>query len=261
LTKLATTEAVRRGGSYSHAVVSWIDADGYPTTVGTDFGTEPESSTVTLGPFHADLKPAAGQELCVTFSHIRPQKGVGYDERRYVNVWGEAAITGRNVELVATRAAGWDEAEVPFFEYAERNVPRARNYLMELGATVKLSPFCGRQGSQGRELNVVLLEVPRTGDLAIEQERVDRVRCLRVEHQRAQLFWQDERSTRMDQEHRVPHGEEPDRGWRLRIRQNGVREVNQVRPVLVAHRSQLHPVGNVAHLAHVDAHPARDVLE
>lgn len=141
MTRLATTEAVRRSGGYSHAVVSWIDKDGYPTTVGTDFGTDPESSTVSLGPFPTGLQPAEGQNLCVTFSHIRPQKGVGYDERRYINLWGAARPTGANVEVVASRAAGWDEAEVPFFEYAERNVPRARNYLSELGATVKLSPF------------------------------------------------------------------------------------------------------------------------
>lgn len=141
MTTLATTEAVRRAATYRQAVLSWVDADGYPMSLGASFSADPASSTVSLGPLAEGPRPRDGQEVCVTFSHIRPQKGVGYDERRYVNIWGTACSDGRGLRVVADRATGWDEAEVPFFEYAERSVPEGRSYLAELGANVRLSRF------------------------------------------------------------------------------------------------------------------------
>lgn len=141
MTTLTTGEAVKRAGGYKQAVLSWVDADGYPMTVSGSFNTDPAAGTVRVGPLPKDIRPPSGQVVCVTFSHIRPQRGVGYDERRYVNLWGPVAIDGESVSITADRAAGWDEAEVPFFEYAERNVPRARSYMSELGAQLRLSPF------------------------------------------------------------------------------------------------------------------------
>ena len=138
---LTTREALRRSESYRHAVLSWVDADGYPNSVGASFRSDPWASTVVVGPLAQAARPPSGSEVCVTFSHIRPQRGVGYDERRYVNLWGTAEQEGEHIRLVATRAAGWDEAETPFFEYAERNVPQARSYLASLGANVRLSRF------------------------------------------------------------------------------------------------------------------------
>lgn len=141
MSSLTTVEALRRSVSYSHAVLSWVDADGYPNSVGAPFRSEPATSAVTVGPLADAAKPPPGSEVCVTFSHIRPQRGVGYDERRYINLWGTAERDGDNIRLVATLATGWDEAETPFFEYAERNVPQARSYLASLGANVRLSRF------------------------------------------------------------------------------------------------------------------------
>lgn len=140
MSTLTSVEAVRRAASYNHAVLSWVDADGYPNSVGAPFRSNPPS-TVVVGPLAEGARPPAGSEVCVTFSHIRPQRGVGYDERRYINLWGTAERDGENIRLVATRATGWDEAETPFFEYAERNVPQARSYLESLGANVRLSRF------------------------------------------------------------------------------------------------------------------------
>ena len=58
---------------------------------------------------------------------------MGYDERRYVNLWGTAEPAGDGLRVAVRRASGWDEAETPFFEYAERGVPAGRDYLDELG--------------------------------------------------------------------------------------------------------------------------------
>jgi 1,4-dihydroxy-2-naphthoate octaprenyltransferase len=85
--------------------------------------------------------PADGAEVGLLFSHIRPQPGIGYDERRYVNAWGAAAVRGDRVIVRVDTATGWDEAEVPFFEYAERTLPEAKRYMAEVGASPRLSPF------------------------------------------------------------------------------------------------------------------------
>jgi 1,4-dihydroxy-2-naphthoate octaprenyltransferase len=50
-------------------------------------------------------------------------------------------VRGRNVHVRPTRATGWDEAETPFFEYAERNVAVGRDYLDKAGARPHLSAF------------------------------------------------------------------------------------------------------------------------
>ena len=141
MSSLTTTEALRRSETYRHAVLSWVGEDGYPTSIGAEFRSDPWSSTVVIGPLSPNVGPPDGVEVCVTFSHIRPQRGVGYDERRYINLWGTAESESDHVRMVATRATGWDEAETPFFEYAERNVPQARSYLESLGAHVHLSRF------------------------------------------------------------------------------------------------------------------------
>ena len=70
------------------------------------------------------------REVSVTGSHIRPQPGIGYDQRRYLSVWGRASAAAHGVvTFTGSRAWGWDEAQVPFFEYSERGVPQAHRYL------------------------------------------------------------------------------------------------------------------------------------
>jgi 1,4-dihydroxy-2-naphthoate octaprenyltransferase len=133
MAKLDLTDAVTRAQTYSHAVVSFVDADGYPMSVAGEFRTDPDTATLDIGPLAGEVLPAAGAEVCVTFSHIRPQTGVGYDERRYINLWGPAAPEGDRLRITAVRATGWDEADIPFFEYAERSVPVAHEYMEEVG--------------------------------------------------------------------------------------------------------------------------------
>ncbi len=141
MSRLEVEDAVRRAAGYPHAIVSYVDAEGYPLSVAGQFATDPAARTVEVGPLAAGTLPTSGQEVCVTFSHIRPQPGVGYDERRYVNLWGIATVTGDRLRLAVNLATGWDEAEVPFFEYAERNVPAGRSYLDAIGSEPRLSAF------------------------------------------------------------------------------------------------------------------------
>jgi 1,4-dihydroxy-2-naphthoate polyprenyltransferase len=139
MARLAVEEAVRRSAAYGHAVLSWVGADGFPVSVAGE--SRGDGTELRIGPLAAEVRPAAGQEVCVTFSHIRPRPGVGYDERRYVNLWGPAAPAGEVVTVRAERASGWDEAETPFVEYAERNVPAGLAYLEQRGRRPRLPAF------------------------------------------------------------------------------------------------------------------------
>ncbi|MEO7296103.1 MAG: prenyltransferase [Candidatus Limnocylindria bacterium] len=114
--------------NYPHVVISWIDESGYPTSVATTFETDADAGTVILASPEGMPIPT-DREINVTGSHIRPQPGIGYDERRYLQLWGRTT-DGRTFS--PTRAWGWDEAEIPFFEYSERSVPQSRRYLAAL---------------------------------------------------------------------------------------------------------------------------------
>jgi 1,4-dihydroxy-2-naphthoate octaprenyltransferase len=137
---LAVDEAVKRARAYPHGVISWVGADGYPMTIAAPHADAADDELV-LGPLPAKSMPAKGTTVGVIFSHIRPVANYGYDERRYVNVWGAAQSKGGVLRVRPTRATGWDETETPFFEYAERNVPRGRDYLAKVGARPHLSAF------------------------------------------------------------------------------------------------------------------------
>jgi 1,4-dihydroxy-2-naphthoate polyprenyltransferase len=68
----------------------------------------------------------------VIVSHIRPQD-TGYDERRYIQLWGAVQRTEDGLELIPERFHTWDEKKVPFFQYSEQTVPQARRHLRGLG--------------------------------------------------------------------------------------------------------------------------------
>ncbi|HET6810412.1 MAG TPA: UbiA family prenyltransferase [Acidimicrobiales bacterium] len=136
---LTIPDALDRVSRYERAVVAWVGTDGYPVSAAADFSVEAAAGTLTVGPVAAELGPPDGDDVIVTFSHVRPQPGVGYDQRRYVNLWGRAERAGDLLRVDVGRASGWDESETPFFEYAERSVGTARRYLDEVGSRPRLS--------------------------------------------------------------------------------------------------------------------------
>ena len=125
------------GERFEHAVIVFVDGEGYPLSVATDFRADPDRGVVALDAVAGDeVQPPLGEQVNVVFSHIRAQPGIGYDERRYVSLWGKLTRADGGDELVLTpdRALGWDEEEVPFFEYSERSVPQARRYFEQVSA-------------------------------------------------------------------------------------------------------------------------------
>ena len=139
----------RRGlgklSGYPFHVLSWVDAGGYPMSVAIGASINEGAGTATFVP-PAGLSVPTDREISLTGSHIRPQPGYGYDQRRHVTVWGHAVRRGEVLVLTATSAWGWDEQELPFFEYSERSVGQSHRYFdalsTERGTPVKprLSP-------------------------------------------------------------------------------------------------------------------------
>jgi 1,4-dihydroxy-2-naphthoate octaprenyltransferase len=118
---------------FAHAVVVFIGRDGYPVGVAADFRVDVDRGVLTLvPPAGEEVVPPEDAEINIIVSHIRPQE-IGYDERRYVQLWGRLRRTRSGLELAPVRHHTWDERKVPFFQYSEQTVPQAHRYLEELG--------------------------------------------------------------------------------------------------------------------------------
>jgi 1,4-dihydroxy-2-naphthoate polyprenyltransferase len=128
--ELSARAGLEKLATYPHAILAWVGDDGYPVNVAVSASVEAAAdSAVFAAP--AGFRVPLDREVSLTGSHIRPQPGYGYDERRHVTVWGRvtASDDGPTLRLRAERAWGWDEAELPFFEYSERSTGQSRKYF------------------------------------------------------------------------------------------------------------------------------------
>jgi 1,4-dihydroxy-2-naphthoate polyprenyltransferase len=119
---------------FAHAVIAFVGEDGYPMSVATDFSVDSAGGTLRLRAVAGEAQPPVDERVNVVFSHIRPQPGIGYDERRYVSLWGPLRRTAEGFEFEPDREQHWDEQEMTFFEYSERGVPQAHRYLEQVSA-------------------------------------------------------------------------------------------------------------------------------
>ncbi|MGZ9160711.1 MAG: UbiA family prenyltransferase [Candidatus Limnocylindrales bacterium] len=122
-----------RLAGYPYQIASWVDDAGYPVSVAVEAVVDPVGLTATFATPEGLIIPT-DRLVSMTGSHIRPQPGYGYDERRHVTVWGRATVGDHAVTLTGRTAWGWDEREVPFFEYSERSAPQSRKYFDALSA-------------------------------------------------------------------------------------------------------------------------------
>ncbi len=131
--ELDARTGLQKLATYPYQIATWIDSTGYPMSVAVEAQIDPASGTARFKPPAGLYTPTTG-DVSLTGSHIRPQPGYGYDERRHVTVWGPALMSEGTVALRGRTAWGWDEAEVPFFEYSERSVPKSRKYFDALSS-------------------------------------------------------------------------------------------------------------------------------
>ncbi|MEA2683532.1 MAG: 1,4-dihydroxy-2-naphthoate polyprenyltransferase [Chloroflexota bacterium] len=133
------TRAVGSLSLYSHAVLVSTGSDGYPISAATDFKVD--GDRVLLRPIRFGQEIPASADVRVAFSHIRPQAGVGYDERTYVEFSGTLDRGAEEWVFTPTSVRGWAEADIPFMELCERALPQARRYMaglsQERGVEVK----------------------------------------------------------------------------------------------------------------------------
>ncbi len=125
--------ALDKLATYPFQIATWVDDAGYPVSVAVEATIDPASLEARFAAPAGMALPASGA-ISLTGSHIRPQPGYGYDERRHVTAWGSGSVADGVVTMTADKAWGWDEAEVPFFEYSERSVGQSRKYFDALSA-------------------------------------------------------------------------------------------------------------------------------
>jgi len=134
--QLAT--ALTKLRAYPYANLFWVDDDGVPIAVAVEaFSVDVPNARVSLPAPAGDMVAVpSDRPVGLIAGHIRRQPGIGYDERRYVELWGRARVDGGRLLFVPDDAWGWDEAELPFMEYSERGVEQAIRYFGGLSARV-----------------------------------------------------------------------------------------------------------------------------
>lgn len=126
-------DALSRLGNYSHAVLVVPGDSGYPLSVATSFKVV--DGMVDVGPVSTGpsvIRDTSDARL--VFSHIRPYPGVGYDQRRYIELSGVLSVRPAAWQFAPSGARGWDEKELSFPELVQRAVPQGRRYLAALSA-------------------------------------------------------------------------------------------------------------------------------
>jgi len=123
---------------YSEVSLSFIDDDGYPFSIPVSVEIDQENEIVKIAKPRT-LSKIEGREISLTFNHIVPLPVGGYTDRRYIVLWGKLTDAVDGYRLKPAKSYVWDEKEVPFFQYSEMKVTRARRYLDELNEKPWLS--------------------------------------------------------------------------------------------------------------------------
>ena len=143
LTKLA---------GYPYQIASWVDDAGYPVSVAVEATIDPAGG-VAMFPAPAGFTVPTGRPVSLTGSHIRPQPGYGYDERRHVTVWGPVS-TGADGRTGVPRSA--DSAS----KYL-RDWPSERSEYSKNGTSASSQPQARSAASVGRPSDEAMT-VPQT---------------------------------------------------------------------------------------------------
>jgi hypothetical protein len=102
---LEASEGLTKLATYPHKILAFVGPDGYPISVAVEATIDPASGVASFAA-PAGFAVPADADISLTGSHIRPQPGYGYDERRHVTVWGRAATDGGSRSAPRGRGAG-----------------------------------------------------------------------------------------------------------------------------------------------------------
>jgi len=135
---LVSKDLLAKAASYSEVSLSFVDTDGYPFSIPVHVKVDQASEMVKIAKPRT-LPSLDDKKIALMFNHITPLPAGGYTERRYIVLWGKLVDTGNEFHFKPVKGYLWDEKEVPFFQYSEMNVSRARRYLNELNEKPWLS--------------------------------------------------------------------------------------------------------------------------
>ena len=112
--------------TYPFHIASWIDDTGYPVSVAVTASIDPRSGAATFAradwPGRADRPRGVADRIAhpaaarLRLRRAPPRDGVG---PRVAGIRPDSMT--RVLTLIGRSAWGWDESEVPFFEYSERS--------------------------------------------------------------------------------------------------------------------------------------------
>ena len=126
-----------------------------------------------------------------------------------------------------------------------------------LGFHAQLAPCRRGEAPERLQPDASALVLPGPGDLAVDQEGVDRMRGLGVEDDRPVALRQDPGSPRVDQQGRVPDRKESSRGGSLGIGEGRAGKVQQLLAVLGAKAAQAKALERRRDLLRPQARPSR----
>ncbi len=121
----------QKAATYSDAALTFVDDDGFPFSIPVSFEVDSENRLVKITK-PKSLPPIQDREVGLIFNHITPLPIGGYTDRRYIVFWGRLTDKGEKSVLRPSKGYTWDEKDVPFFQYSEMKVQRARSYLEQL---------------------------------------------------------------------------------------------------------------------------------
>src|SRR5207245_9247709 len=117
-----------------YGIVTWIDTDGFPFSVATDFILS-ENGEILL------KKPSApatmtGGRVGVLFNHITGIPTGGYTDRRYMLVWGRVSEDKGFLKLHPEELSEWDEKILPFDKLCASAVRQVNRYLESIQPSI-----------------------------------------------------------------------------------------------------------------------------
>jgi 1,4-dihydroxy-2-naphthoate octaprenyltransferase len=120
---------------FRYCVVTWIDKDGFPFSVATDFLLSENGEILLKKP----NVPATitGSRVGVLFNHITGIPTGGYTDRRYMLVWGNVSEDKGFLKLHPEELSEWDEKILPFDKLCAAAAPQGKKYLENLQPSIE----------------------------------------------------------------------------------------------------------------------------
>jgi len=119
---------------FRYGVVTWIDKEGFPFSVATDFLLSENGEILLKKP--SVSPPMSENRVGVLFNHITGIPTGGYTDRRYMLVWGRVSDDKGFLKLHPEEISEWDEKVLPFDKLCAAAVPQGRKYLESLQPSI-----------------------------------------------------------------------------------------------------------------------------